>query len=180
MIQVEAPTAPTSTRIPMGHWIMASTVLDRLVGRSELYPCLCTPPCRTKGEKTCPCIGRPDLHPALPEHCCAVLAARSTGWRERAQALSVTLVPIPRRWAAPAYPWSAPAAYVGDARPAAPRWTAPINPEVEHHWAIPIRVLEPWQRQSRHPWTGEADCHTCGELLAEHLVKQGYVNHVGC
>lgn len=166
--------ASTPTRAPLGWWIIAGTDLG------QPYPCRCSPPCRSKGERTCPCTGRTDLHPGLPETCCAVLAALSTAWR--ATTLTVNEAPpagpVPSRWAAPARSWAAPADYLGPDVRRPPRWAAPINPDVQHEWTWPIRVLE--HRLSRRPGPGESDCEICGELLAEQLFRQGYVVHIGC
>jgi hypothetical protein len=170
MTAMETPE-PLSTPIAIryGVWLIAGTLV------ADPYPCRCTPPCRTKGERTCPCIGRTDLG-HVPPSCCAAIAAKSTAWR--ATTLT-TVAPVPRRWAAPAHHWHAPAEPLGADIRRPPRWAAPIT-EQQHDWAWPIRVLEPWQRQSRHPHPGEADCDICGELLAEQLVRQGYTTHVGC
>jgi hypothetical protein len=56
---------------PAGIWLGATAILGRPVRADEPYPCLCgyrkgrtgwektSLPCKTAGEHTCPCYGRP-------------------------------------------------------------------------------------------------------------------------
>jgi hypothetical protein len=169
MMTTPAP-ASTPERAPLGWWIIAGTPI------TDPYPCRCNPPCRTRGEKTCPCMGRTDVD-NVPETCCAAVAAKTSAWR--ATTLAPAL-PVPRRWAAPTHGWFAPITPpAGPDIHRPPRWAAPMTDQ-QHQWFWPIRVREPWERQSRHPRAGEADCDLCGELMADTLVKQGYTCHVGC
>lgn len=169
-----------STPIPPGFWIMASIAAGRLVGGGEPYPCLCVQPCRTRGERTCPCHGRLDNLDAMPERCCAKLANRATTWRTPA-----AVQPSGRRYAAPIAgaddePVQVNRRFHAPAQPPAGRRYAAPRRGDRPVYAMPIRVREAWERQSRLPRDGEGDCLRCGELLAEHLVRQGVGLHVGC
>ena len=63
----------------MNVWIVTGTPSD------EPYPCGCaSPPCRERGERTCPCYGAAPT-PAAPDWCCAVQRQRAglKPWAQR-------------------------------------------------------------------------------------------------
>jgi hypothetical protein len=195
-VTVHAPTAvppPNSTpTTATGIWLMATARTGRTITMAELYPCLCEPPCSSTGWRTCPCTGRQHDLDAMPEHCCARNARRRTRPAAASPAPPTFAAPVQGRddEVIPATPMLT-APVQGNDDEALPQFRAPAARRGRPQFAAPrrgdlpdfrqpIRILETWERQSRRPGPGEADCWTCGELVAEQLVRQGYTHHVGC
>lgn len=215
---------PQTVAVPYGRWLAASdrlgtsvpmlaavelveivpmpglemgTVIEMTVQTLVPYPCLCAPPCRTRGEKTCPCHGRRDIA-TMPDHCCARFEVAASRWTMPETYELDQRHSEPTQPAVPAKRWAAPLIIGLDG---VPRFRAPLQPlpgtagTPRRRWHPPRRGDCPDWAPPRHPgfsaderkelgvpWCqpGQADCWICGEPVSAHLVSLGIERHIGC